>query len=655
VFLVFFYNQTSNITKREFIDNGKALVKNFSFNCQTGIEVGNESMLHLPILALAQEEDVNYVMIYDSLGEIITTFIKVEGTEPAIDREQLLRIKKGKMGIVTPGRIYDFLAPIARRNPDGTILEALEQSDIIGVVRIGLSTEQIKNLIMRSLRRGILFGVLIVVIVIAVTFILSRQISRPAIAISRQMEAIARGETDLSKRLAVSRKDEIGALAVGFNSFVDTLAKIIREVTASTPQLSEQSSHLASISQQLTAATEEITASVQQIAQSSGTQLKDIYKILEDAKSTKEIAKDTVDSALHSKTTFDKILKLSNEGKSEAEVATQNIGVLMTGIEHLTERINLLYAETEKIPTIVDTINSIAEKTALLALNAAIEAARAGEAGKGFAVVADEVRGLAVRTTDSTAQISTIINELKTRMERTAETMGAVVNGVNHSQETARDTSGVIEQIVREITVSAQANTRISAASREQMANFSVLQTSLDRLFATFGENSTKVETTATIGDDLYRVSESLKSLLSRFKFENRAGLDSDQHGQRSSPRVQGHLRVHGVQKSRAFESICRDFSMTGMQLRTNAPLDEKEKLTLLIFLPYDNLADYGSQKPLKLAARVMWQTPSDSGYSCGVKFDELNSAQQQQLRACFRYFNKQAEFDKQRANSARA
>ena len=451
IFLVFFYNQSSSITKREFIDNGKALTKNFSFNCQAGIETDNESILHLPILALAQEEDVSYVMIYDSLGEIITTFIKSEGTEPSIPRAQLLRIRKGKMGIVTPGKTYDFLAPVARRNPDGTILEALEQSEIIGIVRIGISTESLKKVILRSLRRGILFGIITIIGVFIVSIVLSRQISRPAIAISREMEAIARGEADLSQRLAVGRRDEIGALAMGFNSFIDTLSKIIREVTESTPQLSEQSSHLASISQELTAATEEITASVQQIAQSSGTQLKDIYKILDDAKNTKEIAKDTVDSALHSKTTFDKILKLSNEGKNEAEAATQNIGVIMSGIEHLTERINLLYAETEKIPTIVDTINSIAEKTALLALNAAIEAARAGEAGRGFTIVAQEVTKLSEMSRTQAEEINKIISNIIEKTGIMVKEAGATFKGVRQSKDVLLNASERLKTISKEI------------------------------------------------------------------------------------------------------------------------------------------------------------------------------------------------------------
>jgi methyl-accepting chemotaxis protein len=468
---------------------------------------------------------------------------------------------------------------------------------------------------------------------------LAKLFTRPIKNLCRALAGIEKG--DLRHAVENRSLDEIGILERSFNAMLSNLTSVIRNIDDNSKQMAQSAYQVATISHEI--------ADVSKNEQSRSDEVSNATSRLRDISgSVDQIAEEAHVHALETE-------KCAREGIVTVQRNIEEMDNTVKEVNRAAQEMTELKDAAQQIYNIIGTIRTIAEQTNLLALNAAIEAARAGEAGKGFAVVADEVRGLAVRTTDSTAQISTIINELKTRMERTAETMGAVVNGVNHSQETARDTSGVIEQIVREITVSAQANTRISAASREQMANFSVLQTSLDRLFATFGENSTKVETTATIGDDLYRVSESLKSLLSRFKFENRAGLDSDQHGQRSSPRVQGHLRVHGVQKSRAFESICRDFSMTGMQLRTNAPLDEKEKLTLLIFLPYDNLADYGSQKPLKLAARVMWQTPSDSGYSCGVKFDELNSAQQQQLRACFRYFNKQAEFDKQRANSARA
>jgi methyl-accepting chemotaxis protein len=160
-----------------------------------------------------------------------------------------------------------------------------------------------------------------------------------------------------------------------------------------------------------------------------------------------------VDSALHSKTAFDKILHLSNEGKNEAEAATQNIGVIMSGIEHLTERINLLYAETEKIPTIVDTINSIAEKTALLALNAAIEAARAGEAGRGFTIVAQEVTKLSEMSRTQAEEINKIISNIIEKTGVMVKEADDTFKGVRHSKDVLLNASERLKNIAKEIII----------------------------------------------------------------------------------------------------------------------------------------------------------------------------------------------------------
>jgi len=221
------------------------------------------------------------------------------------------------------------------------------------------------------------------------------------------------------------------------------------------------------------------------------------------------------------------------------------------------------------------------------------------------------------------------------------------VEGVNLSQETARDTSQVIEQIVQEIAVAVQANNRISTVSREQMEQFNLLQGSLERLFDTFNENSAKVETTATIGDDLYRVSENLKGLLSQFLFERQATAETRRHEKRRSPRIARNLRVHIVQGGESYESICHDLSLTGMQLRTANQLNEKTPLRLSVFLPYDSLADYEAQTPLTLKGRIVWQRNVMPGYASGVRFEGLLPEQEQRLEECFRYFNKKPKFER--------
>jgi methyl-accepting chemotaxis protein len=438
-----------------------------------------------------------YVMIYDSLGSIVTTFIKEEGVDPMIAPGLADRIRRNKLGIYSStGATYDFYAPVARRNPESTILEALEQSSIIGIVRIGISTEDVSKLIRQSLNRGIIFGIITILAALLLSVILSRQITRPVATIANEMNDIGSGKSDLSSRLTIIRRDEIGTLASGFNNFVEALSKIILEVTTATPKLSEQSSHLASISQELTAASQEITGTVQQIAQSSSAQLKDIYKILEDAKNTKDIAKDTVDTALHSKGGFDKILTLSNEGKNEAEAATQNIGVIMSGIEHLTERINVLYADIEKIPTIVDTINSIAEKTALLALNAAIEAARAGEAGRGFTIVAQEVTKLSEMSRGQAEEINKIITAIIEKTGIMVKEADETFRGVQHSKDVLLNASERLKTISKEI-INAVADIDLIVKKGE------INKDAVNRLVLILDEIAREAQTNATAAEEV--------------------------------------------------------------------------------------------------------------------------------------------------------
>jgi methyl-accepting chemotaxis protein len=467
------------------------------------------------------------------------------------------------------------------------------------------------------------------VILFLVITMLARLFTRPIKNLCQALAGIEQG--DLTRAVEHRSLDEIGILEHSFNGMLANLTSVIRNIDDNGKQMAQSAYQVATISHEIARVSKNEQSRSDEVSNATA-QLRDI------SASVEKIAEEANEYSLQTE-------KCAQEGIGSVQRNIQEMDSTVSEVNRAAQEMDELKNAAQQIYNIIGTIRTIAEQTNLLALNAAIEAARAGEAGRGFAVVADEVRGLAIRTTDSTTEISAIINELKIRMDRTADTMTAVVDGVNGSQESARDTSRVIEQIAQEISVSAEANNRISTVSRAQMENIGLLQGSLDRLFETFNENSAKVETTATIGDDLYRVSESLKKLLARFIFEQDEAAESTRHDMRDSPRLDRSLRVNVIQDDKSYESICRDFSMTGIQLRTKERLDSKIKLHMSVFLPYDNLADYGSQVPLKLIGKIVWQKQEDSGFACGVKFDDMISGQRQQLQTCFRYFNKQPEY----------
>ena len=82
-------------------------------------------------------------------------------------------------------------------------------------------------------------------------------------------------------------------------------------------------------------------------------------------------------------------------------------------VDGIAQEILTLSERTQQIGAITATVNELADQSNLLALNASIEAARAGEHGKGFAVVADQVRRLSEQSKAATAQVETILTDVR--------------------------------------------------------------------------------------------------------------------------------------------------------------------------------------------------------------------------------------------------
>ncbi|UCC11303.1 MAG: methyl-accepting chemotaxis protein, partial [candidate division WOR-3 bacterium] len=269
IFTAFFYYQSSFLLKREFIEKGKALGKNFSFNSLTGIKTGDMSLLYPALLGLAEQEDVMLVGIYGTDGSVLITHAKEEGIDTVLSKDIIEKIGIGETVLSHVGDSYDFLFPVKEGFLDEGLIDAFEE-ETVGIVRITLSTQPMNNALARTTRILVFFGIIILVMGGFLAVVMARAIAGPIGSISEKMEEIGSGKADLTKRLSIpGHDDELGRLAKGFNNFVDALSRITKEFTHAAPELLEQAQGLASVSEELTASSEEITGALQEIAEAS--------------------------------------------------------------------------------------------------------------------------------------------------------------------------------------------------------------------------------------------------------------------------------------------------------------------------------------------------------------------------------------------------
>ncbi|MBU1581817.1 MAG: methyl-accepting chemotaxis protein [Proteobacteria bacterium] len=359
-----------------------------------------------------------------------------------------------------------------------------------------------------------------IVLIIPVALFVSGTIVKSILKVTQSLKDVAQGEGDLTKRIEIKSKDEIGELSQWFNLFIEKLQTMIIDISKSSQALSrfanvtkEQSGQISDSSHDMSKVTETVTASTTEMSSN----ISSISEVVGQASDNLDI----VASATEEMTAT------INEIARNAETARTMSVETGQKIKNASSHVNQLGMDAKEIDTFTESINEISEQTNLLALNATIEAARAGEAGKGFAVVAGEIKELARQTAVATQDIKAKIDNIRKSTDITVNEMVNISKAFGDMNEVVNEIASAIEE--QSATTKEIANNTTTVSEGINDVNMSISQ--FDNLTTDISEDMKKVnqasikmsENCSTINSDAQKMQQQtdmLDNLIKKFVIE---------------------------------------------------------------------------------------------------------------------------------------
>ena len=299
------------------------------------------------------------------------------------------------------------------------------------------TSAQYNDAIKMSYMITIVLAIIFVIAIIIMIIIANVSISKPAKLAGMQLSGIINGihnnNGDLTGRVNVKSKDEIGVLANGINEFIAQLQAIMTKIQSESSRMqmsvnsinegiidsNENVNGVSAIMEELSASMEQVAATVEGLNDNAKLILDKTAEIYNQSESGNELVDEIKDRA-------SSIKERTEASKTNiSEVMGMKQSQLMDAIEDSKQ--------VEQITKLTGDILEISSQTNLLALNASIEAARAGEAGKGFAVVADEIRVLADNSRQTANDIQTISDNVIVSVERLVQNANELIEFMNES------------------------------------------------------------------------------------------------------------------------------------------------------------------------------------------------------------------------------
>ena len=361
-------------------------------------------------------------------------------------------------------------------------------------------------------------AVLSVVSAIIYAIVVVIKVTTPVKNAAMMLKDIAGGEGDLRKRLPVTSQDEVGELATHFNTFVEKLQGIVKEIGAATGAVGTASDEMAGTATELT--TNATTMGAQtDVAGTTANQMASNVRAMATSSGEVSASALTVASALEEMNAS--LSEVARSCEKESLIAQRANDQAKSTQATMTN----LGKSAQEIGKVVDVIRGIANQTNLLALNATIEAASAGDAGRGFAVVANEVKALSRQSEQATEEIARQVNAMRDTTNFAVKAIAEIAQVIEESHLISGTIAAAVEEQSATTGEIAKTMSKMSTAAQSMDQN---VQTTASRTndvsqnIASVKQISQQVSTAASTthsnADQLSRLSARLKTIVSQFK-----------------------------------------------------------------------------------------------------------------------------------------
>lgn len=304
-----------------------------------------------------------------------------------------------------------------------------------------------------------LFSVIALLITIAVLALISAvvlaiNLLKPLYILKEAIIELHRGDGDLTRRLVINRKDEVGLLSQEFNHFIEKVHTSVTGIASSVVNTQEQLSAFSSITLRTQQGTSQQKDEINNISDAMVGVLDSVSSVIETTVQAETQAKSIYEETKNS------VLLINT--------VNHDMDTLSNQVEEASEVINSLSQSSHDIGSVLDVIESIADQTNLLALNAAIEAARAGDAGRGFSVVADEVRNLAMKTQESTLNIQNTVTKIQQQAVAAKDMMRKGCEGVKECSNKNNELADALSLVLLSVEEIRRTSTVVTGHTQQQ-------------------------------------------------------------------------------------------------------------------------------------------------------------------------------------------